>query len=144
VWVGSSGLVSSSSYCTPEVANKCSYLFKYPYKNRMVLLGFSCPENYVWDRVVNNTWRFFYCLTQHDISTRRKPASIATDSENYGVPASDRTNAMYPNTDECRVEYFLCVCVLKWRLYKELDYEIRNGCFRNTSGLEWGPLVKFL
>jgi hypothetical protein len=38
-------------------------------KNRKGLLSFSCPENYVWDRVINNTWRFFYCLVQHDGST---------------------------------------------------------------------------
>jgi hypothetical protein len=67
---------------------------------------------------------------------RGKPASIATYSESYGVPESDRTNAMYPNTAECRVEYFLCDCVLKRKLYKELDYEIRNGCLHKTSRLE--------
>jgi len=75
---------------------------------------------------------------------RRKPASVATCSESYGVPESERTNAMHPNTAECRVEYFLCDCVLKWKLYKELDYEIRNGYLHNTSRLQWGPFVKFL
>jgi len=42
---------------------------------------------------------------------------------------------------ECRVEYFLCDCIWKWRLYKELDYEIRNGCLHNTLQFEWGPFV---
>jgi len=58
---------------------------------------------------------------------RRKPVSVATDSESCGVPESDRTIAMYPNTAECRAEYFICDC------FKELDYEIRNWCLHNTS-----------
>ena len=86
----------------------------------------------------------FTVLSSKTSLTRRKPAFVAMDSKSYGVPESDRASAIYRNTAECRVEYFLCDCVLKWKLYKELDYEIRNGCLHNSSWFQWGPLVKFL
>jgi hypothetical protein len=65
----------------------------------------------------------------------RKPASVATYKESYSGRESGRTNAMYPNTAECRVQNFLCDCVVKWNLYKEMDYELEMGASTTLHGL---------